>query len=188
MGNMNAGYKGKTTNSGFNYNKMLSSFAKKQFSDMITRKTERLGMNLYLVNPTYSSIGGFSKYGIVNKLPVDMAASLWLARQSLYGEVYKEEVRNNINNINNISYVRYIKKHKEAVVFPYDNFSKQSKREFNHKKEWNTIALALGKNRNSWYKNFITMNERVNPKVGKTLLLQKDLFNHEYDPFAINPS
>ncbi len=191
MGNMNTGYKGKTSNSGFNYNKMLSSFAKKQFSDMITRKTERLGMNLYLVNPAYSSIGGFSKYGIVNKMPVDIAASLWLARQSLYGEVYKEEVRNNINNI---SYIRYVKKYKEAVVFPYDNFSKQSKREIQSKKEWNTIALALGKNRSSWYKNFInyinnkTMNEGVNPKVGKTLLLPKELFNHEYDPFAINPS
>ena len=181
MGTMNSGYKGKTNDKGFNYNKMLNSFAKKQFSDMITRKTERLGMNLYLVNPAYSSVGGFSKYGIVNKLPVDMAASLWLARQSLYGEVYKEEVRNG-------SVVKSIKKYKEAVVFPYDNLSKQSKREINHKMEWNTIALALGKNRNSWYKNFITMNERVNPKVGKTLLLQKDLFNHEYDPFAINPS
>ena len=183
MGNINTGYKGKTTKSGFNYNKMLSSFAKKQFSDMIARKTERLGMNLYLVNPAYSSVGGFSKYGIVNKIPVDMAASLWLARQSLYGEVYKEEVRNG-------SVVKVIKKYKEAGVFPYDNFSKQSKREIQSKKEWNTIALALGKNRNSWYKNFITMNERVNPKVGKTLLLQKELFsnNNEYDPFAINPS
>ena len=66
----------------------------------------------------------------------------------------------------------------------------------NHKKEWNTIASALGKNRNSWYKNFMkyinakTMNEGVNPKVGKTLLLPKGLFknNNEYDPFAINPS
>ena len=62
----------------------------------------------------------------------------------------------------------------------------------NHKKEWNTIALALGKNRSSWYKNFITMNEGVNPKVGKTLLLPKELFisdsDNEYDPFAINPS
>ena len=122
-----------------------------------------------------------------------MAASLWLARQALYGEVYKEEV---INNINNISYVRYIKKYKEAVVFPYDNFSKQSKREINHKKEWNTIALALGKNRNSWYKNFInyinnkTRNKEVNPKVDEALLLPKELFknNNEYDPFAINPS
>ena len=189
MGNMNTGYKGKTSKSGFNYNKMLSSFAKKQFSDMIARKTERLGMNLYLVNPAYSSIGGFSKYGVVNKLPVDMAASLWLARQAIYGEVYKEDVRNNINNI---SYLRYVKKYKETVVFPYDNFSKQSKREIQSKKEWNTIALALGKNRNSWYKNFInyinTMNEGVNPKVDETLLLQKGLFNHEYDPFAINPS
>ena len=185
MGNMNSGYKGKTNDKGFNYNKMLSSFAKKQFSDMIARKTERLGINLYLVNPAYSSVGGFSKYGIVNKLPVDMAASLWLARQALYGEVYKEEIRNNINNI---SYIRYVKKHKEAVVFPYDNLSKQSKREINHKKEWNTIAYSLGKNRNSWYKNFITMNKGVNPKVDETLLLQKDLFNYEYDPFAINPS
>ena len=191
MGNMNSGYKGKTTKCGFNYNKMLSSFAKKQFSDMITRKTERLGMNLYWVNPAYSSIGGFSKYGIMNKLPVDIAASLWLARQAIYGEVYKEEVRNNINNI---SYLRYVKKYKEAVVFPYDNFSKQSKREIQYKKEWNTIAYALGKNRNSWYKNFMkyikTMNNGVNPKVDETLLLQKELFSsdNEYDPFAINPS
>ena len=117
-----------------------------------------------------------------------MAASLWLARQALYGEVYKEEVRNNI------SYVRYIKKYKEAVVFPYDNFSKQSKREIQSKKEWNTIALALGKNRNLWYKNFMNyikiMKEGVNPKVGKTLLLPKELFknNNEYDPFVINPN
>ncbi len=185
MGNMNSGYKGKTTTKGFNYNKMLSSFAKKQFSDMITRKTERLGMNQYLVNPAYSSVGGFSKYGIVNKLPVDMAASLWLARQSLYGESYKEE-----NRIG--SFIRTIKKYKEAVVFPYDNFSKQSKREIQSKKEWNSIAYALGKNRNSWYKNFITMNEGVNSKVDETLLLPKELFNHkhmnEYDLFAINPN
>ena len=181
IGNINSGYKNKTTSGGFNYNKMLSSFAKKQFSDMIARKTERLGMNLYLVNPAYSSVGGFSKYGILNKLPVDMAASLWLARQAIYGEVYKEEVKNNI------SYVRYVKKYKEAVVFPYDNFSKQSKREVKHKVEWNTIACALGNNRLSWYKDFQKyMKEKVNPKVDETLLLQNGLFNDEYNPFAIN--
>ena len=92
--------------------------------------------------------------------------------------------------------MRYVKKYKEAVVFPYDNFSKQSKREISHKIEWNTIAYALGKNRNSWYKNFMkyinnkTMNEGVNPKVDEALLLPKELFknNNEYDPFAINPS
>ena len=39
-------------------------------------------------------------------------------------------------------------------------------------------------NRNSWYKNYMNyikiMNEEVNPKVGKTLLLQKELFNHKH--------
>ena len=189
IGNMNSGYKGKTTHSGFNYNKMLNSFAKKQFNDMIIRKTERLGVNLYLVNPAYSSVGCFSKYGIMNKLPIDMAASLWLARQSLYGEVYKEEVRNG-------SMVRTLKKYKEAVVFPYDNFSKQSKREMKHKVEWNAIACALGNNRISWYKNHMqymenkAMKEGVKSKVDETLLLQKEVFNHgninEYDPFAVN--
>ena len=189
IGNINSGYKNKTTSGGFNYNKMLSSFAKNQFSDMISRKTERLGINLYLVNPAYSSVGGFSKYGIMNKLPVDMAASLWLARQGLYGVVYKEEVRDG-------SVVRTIKKHKEAVVFPYDNFSKQSKREMNHKVQWNDIACALGNNRISWYKEFQkymknkAKKEGVKPKVDETLLLHKELFNHgnmnEYDPFAVN--
>ena len=48
-------------------------------------------------------------------------------------------------------------------------------------------------NRSSWYKNYInnkTMNEGVNPKVGKTLLLPKELFSsdNEYNPFAVNPS
>ena len=40
------------------------------------------------------------------------------------------------------------------------------------------------------YINNKTMNDGVNPKVGKTLLLPKELFenNNEYDPFAINPS
>ena len=185
IGNMNSGYKGKTTNDGFNYNKMLSSFAKKKFNDMIARKTERLGINLCLVNPAYSSVGGFSKYGIMNKLPVDMAASLWLARQAIYGVVYKEEERNG-------SVVRTLKKHKEAVVFAYDNFSKQSKREVKYKVEWSAIACALGNNRISWYKNYMqymknkAMKEGVNPKVDETLLLQKELFNHEYDPFAVN--
>lgn len=56
-------------------------------------------------------------WDLVNKLPIDMAASFWLARQGLYGEVYKEE---NING----SVVRTLKKHKEAVVFPYDNLLK----------------------------------------------------------------
>ena len=77
----------------------------------------------------------------------------------------------------------------QQVNIPYEDLT-------NHKKEWKTIALALGKDRNSWYKNFMKyikiMNEGVSPKVDETLLLQNGLFNHkhmnEYNPFAVNPS
>ncbi len=91
---MNSGYK-----SNQKYNKMLTQFAKQQFSSMIQRKTERLNLKLHLVNPTFSSIGGFAKYGLINKLPVDIAASLWLARQSIFGQEFKQE-----------NHIKYIKK------------------------------------------------------------------------------
>ncbi len=47
---------------------LQSQFAKSLFQDLIKRKTERLNMKLYLANPTFSSIGGFSKYGLLNKI------------------------------------------------------------------------------------------------------------------------
>jgi len=161
VSNMNSGYK-----SNQQYNKMLTQFAKLQFSQMIQRKTERLGMKLYLVNPTFSSVGGFTKYGLLNKLPVDIAASLWLARQAIYGKKYKTE-----------NHVSFIKKHNEGITFPYLNLSKQSKREIEHKPEWKDISSALDKNRNHWYKNIMNF---IQSEVGKSLSIQ------QFNPFELN--
>lgn len=46
---------------------MLSSFIKTKFKTLLIRKAERLNMTVSLVNPAYSSIGGFTKYGIWHK-------------------------------------------------------------------------------------------------------------------------
>ena len=163
INNMNSGYK-----SNQKYNKMLTQFAKAQFSKLIQRKTERLGINIYLVNPTFSSIGGFTKYGLINKLPVDIAASLWLARQSIFGVRFKSE--------GNIS---FIKKYNEGISIPYLNVSKQSKRDIDNKLEWKDVSSALGKNRNLWYKNIITF---IQSEVDKSLSIQS------FNPFELNPS
>lgn len=103
--NMNSGYK-----SNNKHNEIISQFAKTQFKELLTRKCQRLGFTVNLVNPVFSSIGGFIKYGLINKVPVDLAASHWLARQALFGICYKTE-----NNIN------YIKKYEEAITIPYRN-------------------------------------------------------------------
>ncbi len=159
---MNSGYK-----SNQKYNKMLTQFAKQQFSSMIQRKTERLNLKLHLVNPTFSSIGGFAKYGLINKLPVDIAASLWLARQSIFGQEFKQE-----------NHIKYIKKYNEEVSIPYLNQSKQSKRLNLNKLEWKDISSALGRNRNHWYKNIMNF---INLEVDKSLLTQMN-------PFELNQS
>ena len=123
-------------------------------------------MKLYLVNPTYSSVGGFTKYGLINKLPVDISAALWLARQSIYGIQFKEE-----------NHIKYIKKYNEGITIPYLNLSKQSKREIVNKLEWKDISSALGKNRTYWYKNAINF---IQSKVVKSLSIQS------FNPFELN--
>ena len=166
INSMNSGYK-----SNQKYNKMLTQFAKSLFQDLIKRKTERLNMKLYLVNPTFSSIGGFSKYGLINKLPVDIAASLWLARQSIYGKEFKQE-----------GHIKYIKKHNEGITFPYLNLSKQSKRLIDYKPQWKDISSALGKDRRLWYENIM---KSIQSTVDKSLSFQK---LQNFNPFELNQS
>ena len=158
INNMNSGYKAKSIKNKrnkviFNYNKMLTSFAKSKFQELIVRKSERLGMTVNLVNPNYSSIGGFAKYGLLNKLPVDIVASLWLARQSIFGKEFKTE--------NNVSFK---KMYQEEIKFPYHKQPKQSNRLFVGELKWNEVSSALGKNRNHWYKNIM---DYIQPTVVK---------------------
>ena len=153
MNNMNSGYKAKTTKNNFNYNAMLSSFAKTKFKELIIRKADRLGFTINLVNPNYSSIGGYSKYGVSNKLSVDIAASLWLARQSIFGKEFKAD-----------NGVKFKKSKKEAITFPYGIRYKQSNMSKSIKVEWRDVASALGRDRKLWYKNTII---NIEPIVGK---------------------
>ncbi len=68
------------------YHKMISGLPTAAFLTQIQRQCERSGMTLLLVNPAYSSVGSYTKYGLVNGLPVDIAAALWIARQGVLGE------------------------------------------------------------------------------------------------------
>ena len=104
-----------------------------------------------MINPVFSSIGGFVKYGLINKVPVDLAASHWLARQALFGICYKTE-----NNIN------YIKKYEEAITIPYRIKPKQSKKLDNLSFKWKDLALALGKDRKLWVGKTYDLLDKLN--------------------------
>ena len=177
---MNSGYKEKTVNlsasstssnktlNSFNYNQMLSSFAKEKFKLFMIRKTARLGMTLNLVNPTYSSIIGYTKYGITNKIGVDTAASLYIARQGMLGEV-SEKLTEKENNNYQVEHIKVVKKYTEDVVLPFMKYSNQLevvklywKQVLKKEPNWNTVSLKLGKNRKLWYKNLTEFIQELN--------------------------
>ena len=160
--NMNTGFKSKFSK---NYNEVISSFVSTQFKEMLVRKCFRNNIIVKLVNPSFSSIGGYTKYGIVNKTKVDVSASLWLARQGLYGTPYKID-----------SNVVIVKKHEELVSLPYSVIPKQSKKELN-KIKWKEISLAIGKDRNKWYLNTI---EYIKSLSG---VVQTDNFDTDFNLF-----
>ena len=160
--NMNSGLKSKFSK---NYNEVISSFVSTQFKEILIRKCFRNNIIVKLVNPSFSSIGGYTKYGIVNKTKVDVSASLWLARQGLYGIPYKVD-----------SNVVVVKKHEELVSLPYSVIPKQSKKELNRIK-WKEISLAIGKDRTQWYLNTI---EYIKSLSG---VVQTDNFEEEFNLF-----
>jgi hypothetical protein len=121
------------------YNEMLSSLASSQFAEMMARACEKRRVKLYLVNPSYSSLGGYAKYGRLNRCNADEAAALWLGRQALLGTVWKTE-----------GAVNYVKKFDERLVFPNLPVTRMQSMKALAGVQWKDVARGLGKNRKEW--------------------------------------
>jgi IS605 OrfB family transposase len=66
------------------FNEMLSSFATTKFSELLSRGCEKRGIAVYRVNPLYSSVGGYVKYGRLNHCsPMSPLRTGWLGKRSL---------------------------------------------------------------------------------------------------------
>ncbi|MET0964697.1 MAG: hypothetical protein ABWY05_18050 [Noviherbaspirillum sp.] len=121
------------------YNEMLSSLASSQFAQMMARACEKRRVKLYLVNPSYSSLGGYAKYGRLNRCNADEAAALWLGRQALLGTVWKVD-----------GVLNYVKKYHERLVFPHLPATRMQGMKALAGAQWKDVARGLGKNRRLW--------------------------------------
>ena len=127
------------------YNEMLSSMATSQFQSMAQRAAERVGVTVYMVNPAFSSVGGYTKYGRLNRCNADEGAAHWLARQALFGVVWKTQGN-----------IKFVKKQNERLVFAHLSVTRTQSTKALADVQWKNVARALGKNRNSWGENFKT--------------------------------
>jgi IS605 OrfB family transposase len=125
------------------YNEMLSSMATSQFQSMVQRAAERVGVTIYMVNPAFSSVGGYTKYGRLNRCNADEAAAHWLGRQALFGVVWKTEGN-----------TKFVKKQNERLVFAHLSATRTQSTKALADVQWKNVARALGKNRIVWGENF----------------------------------
>jgi hypothetical protein len=125
------------------YNDMLGSLPSAQFEDLMLRACEKQHLKLYSVNPLFSSVGGFTKYGRPNRMNADTSAALWLGRQALYGEVWKTEgAQCNVGIFD------------ERLVFSHLPATPMQSMTALAGAQWRDVARGLGKNRKLWGKKF----------------------------------
>lgn len=121
------------------YNNMLGALPSSQFEEMVARACEREHLMLYSVNPLYSSVGGFAKYGRANRMNADTSAALWIGRQALYGELGKTELTR-----------AAVKPIDERLVFSHLPATPMQSMTALAGAQWRDVAWGLGANRALW--------------------------------------
>jgi hypothetical protein len=151
------------------YHKMISGLPTAAFLTQIQRQCERAGMTLLLVNPAYSSVGSYTKYGLVNGLPVDIAAALWIARQGVLGEkplLKKALQKSPTSNITdskeslklsqkNRPLAMMVKSYSERCQFPALPWAHQRNMPKNQSLSWKKVAAQLKGPRPLWKRAFL---------------------------------
>jgi hypothetical protein len=125
------------------YNDMLGSLPSAQFAELVTRACEKQHLKLYSVNPMYSSVGGFTKYGRPNRMNADTSAALWLGRQALYGEAWKTD-----------GAVCHVGIFDERLIFSHLPATPMQSMTALAGAQWKDVAWGLGKNRKLWGDKF----------------------------------
>lgn len=121
------------------FNDMLGSLPSAQFAEMVQRACDKQHLKLYSVNPLFSSVGGFTKYGRPNRMNADTSAALWLGRQALYGEVWKTD-----------GAVCHVGIHDERLVFSHLPATPMQSMTALAGAQWKDVAWGLGSNRRRW--------------------------------------
>lgn len=125
------------------YNDMLGFLPSSQFEDMVSRACEREHLMLYSVNPLYSSVGGFAKYGRSNRMNADTSAALWIGRQALFGEIGSTEPKDTPTRAN-------VKLVDERLVFSHLPANPMRSMTALAGAQWRDVAWGLGSNRKLW--------------------------------------
>ena len=147
------------------YNAMISTLATKKFVNMIEKQCLDQAIGLYLINPRYSSVGGFSKYGRFLRGLKDEAAAHWIGRQAIFGETYRKRdmpcVKHGVKLHKEVCRIRGLKKREKQSMIPSEKTS------------WSSIASGLNSDRRLWHKKLKVLYKGQISTPSPNLLAQR---------------
>lgn len=121
------------------YNAMLGQLASSQFAQFVARRCEKEQLHLYKVNPAYSSVGGFAKYGVLYRMTADVSAALWIGRQALYAQPkHTDGVQSEM------------KQHNESLRLPHFSGNPMQRMKALGGVQWRDVSRGLGRHRKHW--------------------------------------
>jgi hypothetical protein len=128
-------------------------------------RCHKKGIPLYKVNPVWTSIAGWAKYGMKNALSIDQAAAFAIARKALLGTINDKPLPTHIQTGPKAGqklspkFVRALRVKREARIVSYHEsvcfaqpspaFHKMMLRSPNGC-SWSNVAKVLGANRKHW--------------------------------------
>jgi IS605 OrfB family transposase len=74
---------------GKNYARMISTLNTSQFKELLHAKCVKRGIALHQVDPRYTSVLGFAKYGLRHNFLVDQAGAFMIGRKGALGKIWK---------------------------------------------------------------------------------------------------
>jgi hypothetical protein len=153
---------------GADYARMLSRLTTAGFESALSSRATKRGIALHKVNPAYSSIAGFAKYGIKQGFSIDQAAAYQIARYGLLapdprkpvpatsktGKPLSKRLMTQLQAFQDNKTLQF----QEPVKFSRPLPAKlQSKLDGQGVRTWRTVGQVLGSRRN-WLSNLCGNN------------------------------
>ena len=155
------------------YNKMLSQLRYQQYQNLVIRKAERLGWQVHLINPAFSSLTACVKWAFPHRESIDISSGQSIGRQALYGEKYRKKLD-----------PEHLVRHKlkqESISYPGVVLNRNQRKQEELPQSWKEMARVLQR-RQQWKLNLSILLNKAREHIK---IKTEEVKGADFDPFNL---
>ena len=153
------------------YHKMLSQMRYAAYQKLVIRKAERLGWQVHLINPAFSSLTACVKWAFPYRESIDIGSGQSIGRQALYGEAYRKKL--------DLEHVERHKLKQESISYPGVVLNRNQRKQEGLPQSWREMARVLQR-RQYWKVNLSGLLNKAREHIKITTAEVK---GDDFDPF-----